>query len=154
MKKLDIIKRIKDKRDAYRKKQSEKKELKEPKETVKSLRQKFYDFGGRSMVFALAILLSGCSLFSDKEVIYTTIYPSLPPLQEPNVLSLNACEWSYPENPDSKVFIGMDERNFKCYVENKEIVREQMKLYQNFVKEVNVERENWSKLNKKSKNNY
>ena len=147
MKKLDIIKRIKAKRDAYRKKQAEKKE---PKETVKSLRQKFYDFGGRSMVFALAILLSGCSLFSDKEVIYTTIYPSLPPLQEPNVLSLNACEWSYPENSDSKVFIGMDERNFKCYVENKEIVREQMKLYQNFVKEVNLERKQWNELNKNS----
>ena len=44
----------------------------------------------------------------------------------------------------------MDEKNFKCYVENKEIVREQMKLYQNFVKEVNLERENWSKLNEKS----
>lgn len=148
MKKLDIIKRIKAKRDVYRKKQSEKKE---PKETVKSLRQKFYDFGGRSMIFALAILLSGCSLFGNKEVIYTTIYPSLPPLQEPNVLSLETCEWIYPENKDDKVFIGMDERNFKCYVENKEIVREQMKLYQNFVKEVNAERKQWNELNKNSK---
>ena len=45
----------------------------------------------------------------------------------------------------------MDERNFKCYVENKEIVREQMKLYQNFVKEVNAERKQWNELNKNSK---
>ena len=147
--KFDILKRLREKRDAYRKKQAEKKEVKK-EETVKSLRQKFYDFGGRSMVIVLALLLSACSLFGDKEVIYTTIYPSLPPLQEPNVLTLNACEWTYPANEDEKVFIGMDEKNFKCYVENKEIVREQMKLYQNFVKEVNLERENWSKLNEKS----
>lgn len=149
--KLDILKRLKEKRDAYRKKQAEQKKEVKKEETVKSLRQKFYDFGGRSMIFALAILLSGCSLFTEEKVIYSTIYPSLPPLQEPNVLNLNACEWTYPENPDSKVFIGMDEKNFKCYVENKEIVREQLKLYQNFVKEVNEERKSWNELNKNSK---
>lgn len=152
MNKLYIRSRIEKAKELFRKKQSqEKKEEKKEQTPLKAIVQKFYDFGGRSLVFALAILLSGCSLFTEEKVIYSTIYPSLPPLQEPNVLTLNACEWTYPENPDSKVFIGMDEKNFKCYVENKEIVREQLKLYQNFVKEVNEERKSWNELNKNSK---
>ena len=67
-------------------------------------------------------LLSGCSLFTNEKVIYSTVYPSLPPLQEPNVLSLNTCEWEYPLYKDDKVFVGLDEKNFKCYIENKEIL--------------------------------
>ena len=152
MNKLNKIIKIKRIKEAFRKKKEAEKKKDNPKgETVESLRQKFYDFGARSLVFALAFLLAGCSLFTEEKVIYSTIYPSLPPLQEPNVLNLNACEWTYPENADSKVFIGMDEKNFKCYVENKEIVREQLKLYQNFVKEVNDERKSWNELNKNSK---
>ena len=96
-------------------------------------------------------LLSGCSLFTNEKVVYSTVYPSLPPLESPNVLSLNTCQWEYPLIKDEKVFIGLDEQNFKCYIENKEIVREQMKLYENFVKEVNLEREEWNKLNNSKK---
>lgn len=94
-------------------------------------------------------LLGGCSLFTNEKVIYSTVYPSLPPLQEPNVLSLNTCEWTYPLAKDDKVFVGLDEKNFKCYIENKEIIREQLKLYHNFVEEVNSERSEWNKLNTK-----
>jgi hypothetical protein len=94
-------------------------------------------------------LLGGRSLFSNEKVIYSTVYPSLPPLQEPNVLSLNTCEWEYPLYKDDKVFVGLDEKNFKCYIENKEIIREQLKLYHNFVEEVNSERAEWNKLNTK-----
>ena len=99
----------------------------------------------------LILLLSGCSLFTEEKVVYTTVYPSLPPLTEPNVLSLNTCEWEYPLYKDDKVFVGLDEKNFKCYIENKEIMREQLKLYHNFVEEVNLERKNWSKLNNSKK---
>ena len=99
----------------------------------------------------LILLLSGCSLFTEEKVVYTTVYPSLPPLTEPNVLSLNTCEWEYPLYKDDKVFVGLDEKNFKCYTENKEIMREQLKLYHNFVEEVNLERKNWSKLNNSKK---
>lgn len=99
-------------------------------------------------MLALA-MLSGCSLFTNEKVIYSTVYPSLPPLQEPNVLSLNTCEWTYPLVKDDKVFVGLDEKNFKCYIENKEIIREQLKLYHNFVEEVNSERAEWNKLNTK-----
>ena len=97
----------------------------------------------------LLCLLGGCSLFTNEKVIYSTVYPSLPPLQEPNVLSLNTCEWEYPLHKDDKVFVGLDEKNFKCYIENKEIIREQLKLYHNFVEEVNAERSEWNKLNAK-----
>ena len=45
--------------------------------------------------------------------------------------------------------MGLDEKNFKCYIENKEIIREQLKLYHNFVEEVNAERSEWNKLNAK-----
>lgn len=100
---------------------------------------------------ALLILLGGCAFFTEEKVVYTTVYPSLPPLTEPNVLSLNTCEWEYPLYKDDKVFVGFDEKNFKCYVENKEIMREQLKLYHNFVEEVNLERKEWNKLNNSKK---
>ena len=101
---------------------------------------------------AIALMfLAGCSLFTEEKVVYTTVYPSLPPLTEPNVLSLNTCEWEYPLYKDDKVFVGLDEKNFKCYIENKEIMREQLKLYHNFVEEVNLERQEWNKLNNNSK---
>ena len=99
----------------------------------------------------LMAILSGCSLFTKEKVIYSTVYPSLPPLQEPNVLSLNTCEWMYPASKDENVFIGLDEKNFKCYIENKEIIREQLQLYHNFVNEVNSERQQWNELNKSNK---
>lgn len=101
------------------------------------------------LLFLLLItILSACS--TQKEVVYTTIYPSLPPLQEPNVLSLDTCQWTYPLVKDEKVLIGLDETNFKCYVKNKEIMREQLLLYKKFVEKVNEEREEWNKLNKAS----
>lgn len=97
------------------------------------------------IIFLMAILLCSCS--TQKEVVYTTIYPSLQPLQEPNVLSLTTCQWTYPIIKDEKVFIGFDEHNFKCYVENKEIMREQILLYKKFIEQVNKERQEWNKLN-------
>jgi len=97
---------------------------------------------------AIIVVLFLCACSIQKEVVYTTIYPSLPPLQEPNVLSLDTCQWTCPLVKDEKVFIGLDETNFKCYVENKEIMREQLLLYKKFVEKVNEEREEWNKLNK------
>lgn len=97
------------------------------------------------IVIIVTLFLCACS--TQKEIVYTTIYPSLTPLQEPNVLSLNTCTWTYPIIKDEKVFIGFDEDNFKCYVENKEIMREQLLLYKKFVDQVNKERAEWNKLN-------
>lgn len=100
------------------------------------------------VVIIVTLFLCACS--TQKEVVYTTIYPSLQPLQEPNVLSLNTCQWTYPLIKDEVVFIGLDEENFKCYVENKEIMREQILLYKKFIEQVNKERQEWNKLNNSS----
>lgn len=97
------------------------------------------------IMVGVLFFLTGCA--SNKEVVYSTIYPTLNPLQSPLVLNINGCEWTYPIVKDDKVFIGLDEKNFKCYIENQEIQREQRKLYENFVKQVNAEREEWNKLN-------
>lgn len=96
---------------------------------------------------AMFVFLSGCT--RDKEIVYSTIYPTLPPLQSPNVLALSECQWSVPSNNETNIIIGLDENNFRCYIENKEIIREQMALYEKFVNEVNKERNEWNKLNKK-----
>ena len=103
-----------------------------------------------TIIMAIIIaLLSGC--VRDKEVVYSTIYPTLNSLQSPLVLNTKACSWTYPIVKDEKVFIGLDEEQFKCYIENQEIQREQRKLYENFVKQVNEERQEWNKLNKDNK---
>jgi hypothetical protein len=89
--------------------------------------ENFYNsnYGGISKMFKnlllllfllLITMLSACS--TKREVVYETIYPSLPQLSEPNVLSLDTCQWTYPIIKDDKVFIGLDEYNFKCYIEN------------------------------------
>lgn len=104
------------------------------------------------IIVLLAIILailSGCA--TQKEVVYSTIYPNLNELQSPLVLNTTACTWTYPLVKDEKVFIGLDEEQFKCYIENQEIQREQRKLYENFVKQVNEERKEWNKLNKNNK---
>ena len=99
------------------------------------------------IIFLVLILLSGCA--SEKEIVYSTIYPNLNELQSPLVLNTKACTWTYPLVKDEKVFVGLDEEQFRCYIENQEIQREQRKLYENFVKQVNEERQKYSNLNKK-----
>lgn len=99
------------------------------------------------IIFLVLTLLSGCA--SEKEIVYSTIYPNLNELQSPLVLNTKACTWTYPLVKDEKVFVGLDEEQFRCYIENQEIQREQRKLYENFVKQVNEERQKYSKLNKK-----
>lgn len=99
------------------------------------------------IIFLVLTLLSGCA--SEKEIVYSTIYPNLNELQSPLVLNTKACTWTYPLVKDEKVFVGLDEEQFRCYIENQEIQREQRKLYENFVKQVNEERQKYSNLNKK-----
>lgn len=95
-------------------------------------------------ILFLILFLCGCS--PKKEIVYTTIYPSLPQLQSPNVLTLKPCQWMYSEIDDN-VFIAMDENNFKCYLKNKEIIREQLYLYEKLINEINNERIKWNELN-------
>ena len=54
-----------------------------------------------------------------------------------------------PKNDDS-IFIGFDKENYKCYLKNQEINREQKLLYQKVIDEMNNERIKWKELNKPS----
>ena len=92
-------------------------------------------------------LLSGC-MTPKTEYIYKNVYPELPEVESPLVLATLPCKFSLPSNPESNVFIGFDKENYKCYLKNQEINREQKLLYEKFVKEINKERQNWKNLNK------
>ena len=54
-----------------------------------------------------------------------------------------------PKNDDN-IFIGFDKENYKCYLKNQEINREQKLLYQKVIDEMNNERIKWKELNKNS----
>lgn len=100
----------------------------------------------KKIALLMMFLLVACT--TKKEIVYSTIYPTLNPIQSPLVLNTSACKWTYPIVKDEKVFVGLDEENYKCYVKNQEIQREQRKLYENLIAEINKEREEWNKLNK------
>lgn len=100
------------------------------------------------ILFILTLFLISCS--SNKEIIYQSVYPELPQLESPLILSTSPCKFSVPENPDKNVFIGFDKENFKCYLKNQEINREQKLLFEKFVNEINKERHHWNELNKKN----
>ena len=48
---------------------------------------------------------------------------------------------------DETIFVGFDKENYKCYLKNQEINREQKLLYEKFVDEINKERQKWKNLN-------
>lgn len=97
------------------------------------------------LILGIMILLSSCT--PKTETVYVATYPTLPQLSEPNILRLETCQWKYIEN-NNELIIGMDESNFKCYIKNKETIREQILLYKKFIKAINKERMEWNNLNK------
>lgn len=96
-------------------------------------------------IFLAIFLLFGCA--TKTEVVYQTVYPDLPTLNSPLVLSIKSCHFSKPQNDDT-IYVGYDKENYKCHLKNQEIIREQILLYENFIQEVNNERNEWKKLNK------
>ena len=50
----------------------------------------------------------------------------------------------------NSIFVGFDKENYKCYLKNQEINREQKLLYQKVIDEMNQERIKWKELNKNS----
>ena len=100
----------------------------------------------KKWLFLVIFLITSCV---KTEYIYKNVYPDLPIIQQPNILSLNACKFSLPKNDDS-IFVGFDKENYKCYLKNQEINREQKLLYQKVIDEMNQERIKWKELNKNS----
>lgn len=99
------------------------------------------------LMILMMMFLVGCTS-TKTEYIYKNVYPELPQVESPLVLATLPCKFSLPSNPESNVFIGFDKENYKCYLKNQEINREQKLLYEKFVKEINKERQNWKNLNK------
>lgn len=95
----------------------------------------------------IAFTLCACST-TRTEIVYKNVYPDLPQIESPLILSNIPCKFSMPENKDSNIFIGFDEENFKCYLKNQEINREQKLLFEKFVDEINKERLQWKNMNK------
>ena len=98
-------------------------------------------------VIILLLLLTACTT-TKTEIVYQSVYPSLPQLESPMILAKSPCKFSLPSNPESNVFVGFDKENYKCYLKNQEIQREQNLLYEQFIDEVNKERQKWNNLNK------
>ena len=96
-------------------------------------------------LLALLLLLTACTT-TKTEVVYKTVYPELPQIESPLVLATLPCKFSMPTN-DETIFVGFDKENYKCYLKNQEINREQKLLYEKFVDEINKERQKWKKLN-------
>ena len=96
-------------------------------------------------LLALLLLLTACTT-TKTEVVSKTVYPELPQIESPLVLATLPCKFSMPTN-DETIFVGFDKENYKCYLKNQEINREQKLLYEKFVDEINKERQKWKNLN-------
>ena len=98
-------------------------------------------------IFMLTLIFILIACTPKEKIVYKSVYPDLPVVSQPNILTLNACKFSFPKNDDS-IFIGFDKENYKCYLKNQEINREQKLLYQKVIDEMNQERIKWKELNK------
>ena len=97
-------------------------------------------------VILVMIVVCGCTTVKT-ETVYKSVYPDLPELESPLILSNVSCKFSLPENPNSNIFIGFDKENYKCYLKNQEINREQKLLYEKFIEQINQERRQWKEMN-------
>lgn len=93
------------------------------------------------------LMLCACST-TKTEIVYKSVYPSLPQLESPLILANYPCKFSYPSDKETNIFVGFDKENYKCYLKNQEINREQRLLYEQFINEINLERQKWNDLNK------
>lgn len=105
-------------------------------------------------MYKIGLILVSCMMMiscaTKKEIVYKNVYPNLPQLESPQVLSLNVCKFDIPTN-DETFFIGFTKENYKCYLKNQEIQREQRLLYEKFINQINLERQQWTELNKEMK---
>ncbi len=101
----------------------------------------------KKCLLIITIMLCSCTR---TEYVYVTQYPELPQLKSPLVLPLNYCEFRLPEDENSEILVGFDEKNYKCYIKNQEINREQKSLYEKIIDEINKERKKYIEMNKKS----
>lgn len=92
------------------------------------------------IAFIIALLITGC-VKTKTEYVYKSIYPNLPDVSYPQTLRAEICKFS-PVN-DEKVIVGYDKENLKCYLNNQEVFKKQISLYQKKIDMINAERKEW-----------
>lgn len=97
------------------------------------------------VIILLALMLVGCNTVKT-ETVYQNVYPNLPDIYKPTSLNLKYCEMKTPEY-ESKIIVGFDKENLKCYIYNQEVIRKQFQLYNGIIDEVNRERKIWRDKN-------
>lgn len=98
-------------------------------------------------IILLMLIFILCACTTKTEIVYKNVYPNVPQLESPLTLATSSCHFIAPQN-DENIYVGFDKENFKCYLKNEEIHREQKLLYEKFIKEINNERKKWNELNK------
>jgi len=93
------------------------------------------------IVFILAILLSFSCTKIKTEYVYKPVYPNLPDVTYPQTLRAEICK--FEPVVDDKIIVGFDEANLKCYLNNQEVFKKQISLYQKKIDMVNEERKDW-----------
>lgn len=93
------------------------------------------------IVFIFAILCAfGCTK-TVYQTEYKSVYPNLPDVSYPQTLRAEICKFE-PVNKDN-IVVGFDKQNLKCYLNNQEVFKKQISLYQKKIDMVNTERKEW-----------
>ena len=91
------------------------------------------------LVFIICILFSCTKV--ETQYVYKSVYPNLPDVSYPQTLRAEICKFSPVK--DEKVIVGYDKENLKCYLNNQEVFKKQISLYQKKIDMINAERKEW-----------
>lgn len=92
------------------------------------------------IVFGMIMMIAGCTR-TKTEYVYKSVYPNLPDITYPQTLRAEICKFT-PVGKDG-VVVGYDKENLKCYLNNQEVYKKQIALYQKKIDMVNTERKEW-----------
>lgn len=93
------------------------------------------------IVFLFSILCAfGCTK-TVTQTVYQPIYPNLPDVTYPQTLRAEICKFT-PVTQEP-VVVGFDKENLKCYLNNQEVFKKQISLYQKKIDMINEERKEW-----------
>ena len=92
------------------------------------------------IVVATIMMITGCTR-TKTEYVYKSVYPNLPDITYPQTLRAEICKFT-PVGKDG-VVVGYDKENLKCYLNNQEVYKKQITLYQKKIDMVNTERKEW-----------
>lgn len=92
------------------------------------------------LFFIALMVMFGCTQ-TKIETVYKSVYPNLPDVSYPQTLRAEICRFEPVQ--DEKLVVGFDEANLKCYLNNQEVFKKQISLYQKKIDMINAERKEW-----------